>query len=152
MFTLNSYWNCICIQFRIVSFYTTFIIIQTFQLKLYLFQIVIFEISISITLSKISSLIIWNTFENQMLPVKLVLASQTMQNVLFFAIHAILVLISLNVRIVSTGRLFHILVILDSVMPVVLNMPNSLQPRLRLCVLMFITVILFLQQQRTGCA
>ena len=23
MFTLNSHWNCICIQFRIVSFYTS---------------------------------------------------------------------------------------------------------------------------------
>ena len=43
--------------------------------------------------------------------------------------HVILALISLNVRIVTTGILFHILVIQDSVMPVVLNMPSDLRPK-----------------------
>ena len=103
--------------------------------------------------SRISSSIILNTFENQMLPVKLVLVFQTMQNVLFFAIHAILVLISLNVRIVTTGILFLILVILDFVMPVVLNMPNSLQPRLPLFVLTALIgtlSLLFLKNLETG--
>ena len=94
--------------------------------------------------SRISSSIILNTFENQMLPVKLVLVFQTMQNVLFFATHVILVLISLSVRIVTTGTLSLIHVILDSVMPVVLNMPNSLQPRLPLFVLTALIDTLYL--------
>ena len=64
-----------------------------------------------------------------MLPVKLVLAFQTMQNVHYFVTHVILVLTSLNVLIVTTGTLFHTHVIQHSVMPVVLNMPNSLQPK-----------------------
>ena len=50
--------------------------------------------------------------------------------ILFFVTHVILALISLNVQIVTTGTLSLIHVILDSVMHVVLNMPNSLQPRL----------------------
>ena len=70
-----------------------------------------------------------------MLPVKLVLASQTMQNVHYFVTHVILALISLNVRIATTRILFHTHVIQDSLMPVVLNMPNSLQPRPLLFVL-----------------
>ena len=82
--------------------------------------------------SRISSSIILNTFENQMLPVKLVLVFQTMSNVHYFAILVILDLTSLNVPIVTIGILFHPHVIQDFVMPVVLNMPNSLQPRLLL--------------------
>ena len=88
-----------------------------------------------------------------MLPVKLVHAFQTMQNVLFFAIHAILVLTSLNVRIATTRILFHTHVIQDSVMPVVLNMPNSLQPRLPLFVLTALIdtlYLLFLKNLETG--
>ena len=46
--------------------------------------------------------------------------------ILFFATHVILALTSLNVQIVTTGTLSLIHVILDSVMHVVLNMPNSL--------------------------
>ena len=148
MFTLNSHWNCICIQFRIVSFYTTFIIIQTFQLKLYLFQIVMFETLISIILLKISSSIILTTFENQMLLVKLVLAPQTMQNVHYFATHVILALISLTVPIVTTGTLSLIHAIPGSVMHVVLNMPNSLQPRLP--ILIDTLYLLFPKNLETG--
>ena len=44
--------------------------------------------------------------------------------ILFFVTHVILALISLNVQIVTTGTLSLIHVIQDSVMPVVLNMPN----------------------------
>ena len=76
-----------------------------------------------------------------------------MSNVHYFAIHVILALISLNVRIVTTGILFHILVILDFVMPVVLNMPNSLQPRLPLFVLTALIdtlSLLFLKNLETG--
>ena len=101
----------------------------------------------------ITSSIIWNTFENQMLPVKLVLASQTMQNVLFFATHAILDLTSLNVRIVTTRILFHTHAIPGSVMPVVLNMPNSLQPKPLLFVLTALIdtlSLLFLKNLETG--
>ena len=58
-----------------------------------------------------------------------------MLNDLFFATHAILVLINLNVPIVTTGMSFHIHVIPGSVMHVVLNMPNSLQPKPLLFVL-----------------
>ena len=47
----------------------------------------------------------------------------------FFAIHAILVLISLNVPIVTIGISFHIHVIQGSVMHVVLNMSNSFRPK-----------------------
>ena len=55
--------------------------------------------------------------------------------ILFFVTHVILVLISLNVPIVTTGILFLILVIPGSVMHVVLNMPNSLQSKPLLFVL-----------------
>ena len=64
-----------------------------------------------------------------------------------------LALISLNVRIVTTGILFHILVIQDSVMPVVLNMPNSLQPKPLLFVLTALIdtlSLLFLKNLETG--
>ena len=125
MFTLNSH---------IINLWTL-LIIQIFQLKLYHYQIVMFETSILFIPSRISSSIIWNTFENQMLPVKLVFTSQTMQNVHYFATHVILALISLTVPIVTTGILFHTHVIQDSVMPVVFNMPNSLQPKPLLFVL-----------------
>ncbi len=51
-----------------------------------------------------------------------------------------------------TSILLIISAIQDSALPVVLSIKKFLQPKLRLCVLMFITgVILFLQQQRTGC-
>ena len=96
----------------------------------------------------ITSSIIWNTFENQMLPVKLVLASQTMQNVHYFVTHVILALISLNVRIATTRILFHTHVIQDSLMPVVLNMPNSLQPRLP--ILIDTLYLLFPKNLETG--
>ena len=55
--------------------------------------------------------------------------------ILFFVTHVILVLTSLNVRIVTTGTLSLIHAIPGSVMHVVLNMPNSLQSRLLLFVL-----------------
>ena len=64
--------------------------------------------------------------------------------ILFFVTHVILALISLNVQIVTTRILFHTHVILDSVMPVVLNMPNSLQPRLPLFVLTALIDTLYL--------
>ena len=70
-----------------------------------------------------------------MLQVKLVHAFQIMQNDHFFATHAILVLTSLNVPIVTTGTSFHIHAIQGSVMLVVLNMPNNLQPKPLLFVL-----------------
>ena len=63
---------------------------------------------------------------------------------LFFVTHVILALISLNVQIVTTGTLSLIHVIQDSVMPVVLNMPNSLQPRLPLFVLTALIDTLYL--------
>ena len=88
-----------------------------------------------------------------MLPVKLVLASQTMQNVHYFVTHVILALISLNVRIATTRILFHTHVIQDSLMPVVLNMPNSLQPRPLLFVLTALIdtlSLLFLKNLETG--
>ena len=88
-----------------------------------------------------------------MLPVKLVLASQTMQNVHYFVTHVILALISLNVRIATTRILFHTHVIQDSLMPVVLNMPNSLQPRILLFVLTALIdtlYLLFLKNLETG--
>ena len=64
--------------------------------------------------------------------------------ILFFATHVILALISLTVPIVTTGILFHTHVIPASVMPVVLNMPNSLQPRLPLFVLTALIDTLYL--------
>ena len=64
--------------------------------------------------------------------------------ILFFVTHVILALISLNVQIVTTGTLSLIHVILDSVMHVVLNMPNSLQPRLPLFVLTVLIDTLYL--------
>ena len=73
--------------------------------------------------------------------------------ILFFATHVILALISLNVPIVTTGTLSLIHVILDSVMHVVLNMPNSLQPRLLLFVLTALIdtlYLLFLKNLETG--
>ena len=88
-----------------------------------------------------------------MLPVRLVHAFQTMQNVLFFATHIILALISLNVPIVTTGMSSLIPVILDFVMHVVLNMPNSLQPRPLLFVLTALIdtlSLLFLKNLETG--
>ena len=62
-------------------------------------------------------------------------------------------LISLNVPIVTTGTLSLILVIQDSVMHVVLNMPNSLQPKPLLFVLtalIDILYLLFLKNLETG--
>ena len=50
--------------------------------------------------------------------------------ILLFATHVILALTSLNVPIVTTGTLSLIHAIPGSVMHVVLNMRNSLQPRL----------------------
>ena len=64
--------------------------------------------------------------------------------ILFFATHVILALISLNVPIVTTGTLSLILVIQDSVMHVVLNMPNSLQPKPLLFVLTALIDTLYL--------
>ena len=94
-------------------------------------------------------------FDNidQMLPVKLVHASQTMLNDPFFAIQATLALISLNVPIVTTGTSFLIHVILNFVMLVVLNMPNSLQPKPLLFVLTALIgtlSLLFLKNLETG--
>ena len=76
-------------------------------------------------------------FDNidQMPPIKLVLVFQTMQNNRFFAIHVILALTNLNVPIVTTGMSSLIHTILDFVMHVVLNMPNSLLPKPLLFVL-----------------
>ena len=76
-----------------------------------------------------------------------------MQNVHYFATHVILALTSLNVQIVTTGMSSPILVILDFVMHVVLNMPNSLQPRLllfALTALIDILSLLFLKSLETG--
>ena len=73
--------------------------------------------------------------------------------ILFFVTHVILALISLNVQIVTTGTLSLILVIQGSVMHVVLNMRNSLQPRLLLFVLtalIDILYLLFLKNLETG--
>ena len=67
-----------------------------------------------------------------------------MSNVHYFAIHVILALISLNVPIVTTGTLSLIPVIPGSVMHVVLNMPNSLQPKPLLFVLTALIDILSL--------
>ena len=64
--------------------------------------------------------------------------------ILFFATHVILALISLTVPIVTTGILFHTHVIPASVMPVVLNMPNSLQPKPLLFVLTALIDTLYL--------
>ena len=64
-----------------------------------------------------------------MLPVKLGHAFLIMLNDHFFAILVILALTSLNVQIVTTGTLSLIHAIPGSVMHVVLNMPNSLQPK-----------------------
>ena len=88
-----------------------------------------------------------------MLPEKIVLVFQIMQNVSFFAIHVILVLINLNVLTVTTGTSFHIPVIQGSVMHVVLNMPNSLQPKPLLFVLTALIdtlSLLFLKNLETG--
>ena len=68
--------------------------------------------------------------------------------ILFFVTHVILALISLNVRIATTRILFHTHVIQDSLMPVVLNMPNSLQPRLP--ILIDTLYLLFLKNLETG--
>ena len=71
----------------------------------------------------------------------------------FIATHVILALISLNVPIVTTGMSSLIHVIPGSVMPVVLNMPNSLQPRLLLFVLTALIgtlSLLFLKNLETG--
>ena len=73
--------------------------------------------------------------------------------ILFFATHVILALTSLNVPIVTTGTLSLIHAIPGSVMPVVLNMPNSLQPRLLLFVLTALIdtlYLLFLKNLETG--
>ena len=115
--------------------------------------------SIAFILSRMfSSIIIFSSiiltiFENQMLPVKLVHAFQTMQNVLFFATHVILALTNLNVPIVTTGTLSLIHAIPGSVMHVVLNMPNSLQPKPLLFVspaLIDTLSLLFLNNLETG--
>ena len=68
--------------------------------------------------------------------------------ILFFVTHVILALISLNVRIATTRILFHTHVIQDSLMPVVLNMPNSLQPRLP--ILIDTLYLLFPKNLETG--
>ena len=73
--------------------------------------------------------------------------------ILFFVTHVILALISLNVRIATTRILFHTHVIQDSLMPVVLNMPNSLQPKPLLFVLTALIdtlYLLFLKNLETG--
>ena len=73
--------------------------------------------------------------------------------ILFFATHVILALINLNVPIVTTGTLSLIHTIPGSVMHVVLNMPNSLQPRLPLFVLTALIdtlYLLFLKNLETG--
>ena len=88
-----------------------------------------------------------------MLPVRLGHAFLIMLNDHFFATHIILALTNLNVPIVTTGMSSPILVILDFVMPVVLNMPNSLQPRLLLfvsTVLIDTLSLLFLKNLETG--
>ena len=79
-----------------------------------------------------------------MLPVRLVHAFLIMWNVSFFAIHAILALISLNVPIVTTGMSSLIHAIKGSVMHAVLNMPNSLLPKPLLFVLTALIDILSL--------
>ena len=68
--------------------------------------------------------------------------------ILFFVTHVILALISLNVRIATTRILFHTHVIQDSVMHVLLNMPNSLQPRRP--ILIDTLYLLFLKNLETG--
>ena len=68
--------------------------------------------------------------------------------ILFFATHVILALISLNVPIVTTGTLSLIHAIPGSVMPMVLNMRNSLQPRLP--ILIDTLSLLFLKNLETG--
>ena len=76
-----------------------------------------------------------------------------MSNVHYFAILVILDLTSLNVQILTTGTLSLIHVIQDSVMHVVLNIPNSLQPRLLLFVLtapIDTLYLLFLKNFETG--
>ena len=76
-----------------------------------------------------------------------------MSNVHYFAILVILDLTSLNVQILTTGTLSLIHVIQDSVMHVVLNIPNSLQPRLLLFVLTALIdtlYLLFLKNLETG--
>ena len=76
-----------------------------------------------------------------------------MSNVHYFAILVILDLTSLNVQILTTGTLSLIHVIQDSVMHVVLNIPNSLQPRLLLFVLTALIdtlYLLFLKNFETG--
>ena len=111
------------------------------------------ETSILFIPSRTSFLTILNTSENQMLPVKLVLVFQIMQNDHCFATHAILVLTSLNVPIVTTGTLSLIHAIPGSVMHVVLNMPNSLQPKPLLFVLTALIdtlSLLFLKNLETG--
>ena len=88
-----------------------------------------------------------------MLPVKLGHAFLIMLNDHFFAILVILALTSLNVQIVTTGTLSLIHAIPGSVMHVVLNMPNSLQPRLPLFVLTALIgtlSLLFLKNLETG--
>ena len=68
--------------------------------------------------------------------------------ILFFVTHVILALISLNVPIVTTRILFHTHAIPGSVMPVVLNMPSSLQSRLP--ILIDTLSLLFLKNLETG--
>ena len=77
--------------------------------------------------------------------------SWTMYKKLFYVTPSIQVLTILFVLNAITSILLIISVIQDSALPVVLSIKKFLPPKLRLCVLMFITVILFLQQQRTGC-
>ena len=83
-------------------------------------------------------------FDNMDYIRKLDSSGKTRPCILFFVTHVILALISLTVPIVTTGTLSLIHAIPGSVMHVVLNMPNSLQPRLPFFVLTALIDTLYL--------
>ena len=156
MFTLNSHWNCIFIQFKMVSFYTS-IMDTTYHSNIPIETLSLLDCDVR---NFDFNHPIKNIFFDNIEYIRKLDASGkarpcilTMQNVLFFATHVILALISLNVPIVKTGTLSLIHAIPGFVIPVVLNMPNSLQPKLLLFALTALIdtlSLLFLKNLETG--
>ena len=156
MFTLNSHWNCIFIQFRMVSFYTS--IMDT-----------TYHSNISVeTLSLLDCDVrnfdfnhpIKNIFFDNIEYIRKLDASGKARPCILDNVERSLLCHTcylgfdqLECTDCDTGTLSLIHVILDSVMPVVLNMPNSLQPRLPLFVLTALIgtlSLLFLKNLETG--
>ena len=156
MFTLNSHCNCIFIQFRMVSFYTS-IMDTTYHSNISVETLSLLDCDVrNFDFNHPIKNIFFDNFDY----IRKLDASGKARPCILDNVERSLLCHTcylgfdqLNVRIVTTGILFHTPVIQDSVMPVVLNMPNSLRPRLPLFVLTALIgtlSLLFLKNLETG--